>query len=249
LSLAFNFFGAPNSHLSGPPISAIEGAPLGSEPRSWAGVSSTPGDEAAAALKVVSGPVQGAMAAVPPALSDEPLAVPRATPSGSEAVDPPPREEPLAVPSAAPSGSEASDPPTQRDEAPAAPTATPSGPANPTLPQETPSGILNSTAHRAEQVAHDRHGTRVDSGRRAQRGTNLASVTDHTSTFFHARPAHARGRSVLPERCQATPNCLPLRHVGVRDPAAHGLEGMRPSAPPWNSASFAFSPNFGRQVP
>jgi hypothetical protein len=32
LSLAFNFFGVPNSHLLHPPISAIGGAPPGSEP-------------------------------------------------------------------------------------------------------------------------------------------------------------------------------------------------------------------------
>jgi hypothetical protein len=120
LCLAFNFFGAASSHLSRPPISAIEDATL-----------------------------RGSLAAVPSALSDEPLTVPKATPSESETVDPP----------------------AQRDEALAAPTATPSGPPDP------------------------------------QRGTNLASVTDHTGTFFHARPAHARGRSVLPERCQAAPNC------------------------------------------
>jgi len=236
LSWAFSFFGAPNLHLSRPPISAIEGAPLGSEPGSWGHVSSTPGDEAAAARKVISGPAQGSMAAVPPALRDEPLAMPMAISSGSKAIDPP-RDEALEAPTA--SGSGRTDPPAPRDEAlAAAPIATPSGPA--TVPQEQASGILNSTAHRAEPVAHDRHGTAVESGR-AQRGTNLARVM-HRS--LHARPAHARRNSVLPKQCQATHDatrCLPLRHVRARGPAAHGPEGVRPRAPAWNSAPLRFT--------
>src|SRR5262249_48849448 len=79
LSLALNFFSAPDSHLSRPPISAIEDAPQGSEPDSWAGVPPTTGDEAAAAPRVILGPVRGSLAAAPPALSDEPLVAPRAT--------------------------------------------------------------------------------------------------------------------------------------------------------------------------
>jgi hypothetical protein len=123
--------------------------------------------------------------------------------------------------------------------------STPSGPA--TVPQEQASGILNSTAHRAEPVAHDRHGTAAESGR-AQRGTNLARVM-HRS--LHARPAHARRNSVLPKRCQATHDatrCLPLGHVRARGPAAHGPEGVRPRAPAWNSAPFALYPDFDRRA-
>jgi hypothetical protein len=252
LSLAFNFFSAPNSHLSRPPISAIQDAPQGSEPDSLAAVSSTLGDEAAAARKVISGPVQGSLAAVPPALPDEPVAVPRAPPSESEAVDPPTREEALAaVPTATPSESEAADPPAQRDEALAAPTATPSGP---TLPKEAVSGILSSTisTHRAEQVAHDRSATSADPGRHPQRGTNLARIKHHTGTLLRARPAHAHPHSVLPERCGGTRlklSCLPLRRVGARGPATHGPEGTRPSVPPWNGAPFALSPDFSRRMP
>jgi hypothetical protein len=197
LSLAFNFFSAPNSHLARPPISAE-----------------------------------------------------------SEAVDPPTREEALAAaPTATPSESEAADPPAQRDEALAAPTATPSGPSNPTLPKEAVSGILSSTistTHRAEQVAHDRNATSADSGRHGQRGTNLARIKHHTGTFLRARPAHAHPHSVLPERCGATRlklSCLPLRRVGARGPATHGPEGIRPSAPPWNSVPIALSPDFSRRMP
>jgi hypothetical protein len=237
LSWAFSFFGAPNLYLSRPPISAIEGAPPGSEPGSWGHVSSTSSDEAAAARKVISGPAQASLAAVPPASRDEPLAIPMAIPSRSKAIDPP-RDEALEAPAA--SGSERTGSLAPRDEALAAPIATASGPA--TLPQEQTSGILNSTAHRAEPVAHDRHGTAADS-RRAQRGTNLVRV-------MH-RSLHARRNSVLPKRCQATHDstrCLPLPHVRARGRAAHGSEGVRPRAPAWNSAPFAFSPDFDRRV-
>jgi hypothetical protein len=252
LSLAFNFFGAANSHLSHPPISTSEDAPLGSERGSWAGVSSSPGDEAAAAPKVISRPVQDSLAAVPPALWDEPLAVPRA----SGAVDPPaPQDEALPAPVSTPSRSEAAESAPHGD-ALTTPTATPSGPANPTLPQGAASGFLHSTAHRTAQVADDRPTSSADSWRRPQRGTNLARITHHTGTVSHVRPAHTRRRSVLPERCQATAGatrlklrCLPLRRVGARHPVPHGPEGMRPSAPQWNAAPFALSPDFGRRVP
>ena len=110
-----------------------------------------------------------------------------AMPSESKAIDPP-RDEALAARTAL--GSERTDPP-PCDEALAAPIATPSGPA--TLAQDQTSGILNSTAHRAEPVAHDRHGTAAESGR-APRGTNLTRVM-HRS--LHARSAHASRNPVL----------------------------------------------------
>jgi hypothetical protein len=143
-----------------------------------------------------------------------------------------PDDEALA-PTAIPSGSETA----PRDEKLAAPTAIPSEPASPTLPQEAASGILNSTAHQTEQVGHVRHGTAADPGRRSQR------VTHHTATSLQASSAHARRRSALPERCQATQDakrCVPLRRVRARGPTAHGVAGMGPSAPPWNSAPGRF---------
>jgi hypothetical protein len=236
LSWAFNFFGVPNSHLSRPPISAIGGAPPGSEPVSWAGASSTPGDEAAAAPKVESEAVQRSFAAIPPALRDASPPIPTAIPPRSEATDPPLPDDEALAPTAIPSGSERADPPAPRDEKLAAPTAIPSEPASPTLPQEAASGILNSTAHRAEQVGHDRYGTAADPGRRSQRGTNIATIMD-------APPAHVRRRSVLPERCQAAHDatrCVPLRRVRARGPTAHGAAGIGPSAPPWNSVPGRF---------
>jgi hypothetical protein len=239
LSLAFNFFGVPNSHLSRPPISAIGGVPPGSEPGSRAGVSSTVGDEAAAAPKVVSEAIQGSLGAIPPAVRDPSPPIPTATPPESEATDPPlPNDEALA-PTAIPSGSERPDPPASRDEKLAAP----SEPASPTLPQDTASGILDSTAHRAEQVGHDRPGTAADSWRRPQRDTNIVTIMRHRGTPLHASSAHVRRRSALPERCQATQDttrCVPLRRVRPRGPAAHGAAGMGPSAPPWNSVPGRF---------
>ena len=233
LSLTFNFFGAPNSHLSRPPISAIGGAPPGSEPGSRAGVSSTVGDEAAAAPKVVSDAIQGSLGAIPPAVRDPSPPIPTATPPESEATDPPlPNDEALA-PTAVPSGPERPDPPASRDEKLAAP----SEPASPTLPQDTASGILDSTAHRAEQVGHDRPGTAADSWRRPQRDTH------HTDPSLQAWSAHVRPRSALTERCQATRDatrCVPLRRVGARGPTAHGAAGMGPGAPPWNSVPGRF---------
>jgi len=137
LSWAFNFFGIPKLHLSRPPISAIGGAPPGSEPVAWAGASSTLGDEAAVAPKVVSGAVQASLAAIPPSLGDEPPPIPTAISPGSEATDPPlPFDEALARTSI-PSASERADPLAPRDEKLARPTAIPSEPASPTLLQDT----------------------------------------------------------------------------------------------------------------
>jgi hypothetical protein len=231
LSLALNFFGVPNSHLSRPPISTSEGVPPGSEPGSRAGVSSTPGDEAAVAPKVVSGAVQGSFAGIPPAVRDPSPPIPL---PGSEATVPPPPHDEALAPRAIPSESEQADPPAPRDEKLAAPTVIPSEPTSPTLPQEAASGIINSTAHRTDQVGHDRHGTAADSGRRSQRGTH------HTGPSLHASSAQVRGSSALPERCQATQDathCVPLRRVRA---AAHGAAAMGPGAPPWNSVPGRF---------
>jgi hypothetical protein len=243
LGWGFNFFGVPNLHLSRPPISAIGGAPPGSEPVSWADASSTRGDEAAAALKLVSGAVQGSFAAIPPAVRDKSPPIPTAIPPGSEATDPPLPEDEALAPTAIPSGSERADPPAPRDENLAAPAAILSEPAGPTRPQEAASGILNSSAHRAEQFGHDRHGTAADSGRRSQRDTNIVMIMHHRGTSLQAPSAHARRRSALPERCQATQDatrCVPLRRVRARGPAAHRAAAMGPSAPPWNSAPGRF---------
>jgi hypothetical protein len=116
LGWGFNFFGVPNSHLSRPPISAIGGAPPGSEPVAWAGTSSTPGDGAAAAAKVVSGAVQGFLAAIPLALRDESPPIPTAIPPESEATDPSVPDDEALASKAIPSGSERADPPAPRDE-------------------------------------------------------------------------------------------------------------------------------------
>jgi hypothetical protein len=223
LSLAFNFFGVPNSHLLHLPISAIGGAPAGSEPVAWAGA---------------SGAVQGSLAAVSPALRDESPPTPAVVPPASQATNPPvPHDEALA-PTALPSGSELADPSASRDKKLAAPTALPSEPANPILPQDAASGVVNSTAHRAEQVGHDRHGTAAESGRRSQRNTNIVTIIHHTGNSLRAASAHARRRSALPERCRApqdAPRCVPLRRVRARGPTVPGAAAMGPSAPPWNN--------------
>jgi hypothetical protein len=209
LSLAFNFFGGPNSHLSGPPISAIGGAPPGSEPVAWAGVSSSRGDEAAAGPKVISEDVQGSFAA--PALRDESPPIRPAMPPESEATNPPLPAGEAVAPTAI--QSERADPPAPREEIRAAPTTLHSEPANPILPQDA-SGILESTAHRAEQVGQDRHGTAAKSGRRLQRNTNVGTTIHHTGTSLPASSAHTHRRAALPERCGATRDatpCVPLR--------------------------------------
>jgi hypothetical protein len=243
LSLAFNFVGAPNLHLSRPPISAIVGAPPGSAPISRAGASSTPGDEAAAAAKVISGVAQGSFPAIPPPLRDGSPPIPTAIPPESETTDPPLPDGKAVAPTVIQSGSEPADPPPPRDEELAAPTAIPSELASPTLPQDAASGILNSTAHRAEQIGHDRSGTAADSGRRSQRNTNVATIMHHTGTSLQAPSAHVRRGSALPEQCQATQDathCVPLRRVRARGPTAHRAAGMGPGVPPWNSAPGRF---------
>jgi hypothetical protein len=198
-------------HLSRPPISAIAGTPPGSGSVSWAGIPSIPGDEAAVAAKVESGAVH-----IPPALRGESPPIPTVIPSGSEATDPPlPVDEALA-PTTIPSRYERADPPAPRDEKLAAPTAIPSEPAGPTLPQDTASGIVNSTAHRAEQVGHDRHATAADSGRRPQRVTNIVTIRHHTGTSLQASSAHVRRRSSLCQATQGAKRCVPLRRIRAR---------------------------------
>jgi hypothetical protein len=236
LSWAFNFFGVPNSHLSRPPISAIGGAPPGSVPVAWPGASSTAGDEAATAPKVVSAAVQGSLAAILPALPDESPPISTAIPPQSAATDPPLPDDEALAPTAIPSGSETA----RRDEKLPAPPAIPSEPASPTRPQDAASGIVNSAAHR---VGHDRHGTAADSGRRQQRDTNKVTIKHQTDTSLQASSAYSRRRSALPEWCQATQDgtrCVPLRRVRARSPAAHGAAATGPSPPPWNSAPARF---------
>jgi hypothetical protein len=235
LSLALNSVGVPNAHLSRPPIFTSEGVPLGSEPGSRAGASSTPADEAAAAPKVVSGAAQGSFSAIRPAVRDPSPPIPTAIPPGSEATDPPPPDDETLAPTAIPSVSERADPPARRDEKLAAPTTIPLEPASSTLPQEAASGIHNSTVHRAEQVGQHRHGIAADSGRPSQRDT--MTIMHHRGTSLQASSAHARRRSALPERCQATQDatrCVPLPRVRARGPAPHEAAATGPSAPPWN---------------
>jgi hypothetical protein len=242
LSWAFNFYDVLNSHLSSPPISAIGGAPPGSEPVSGAGVSSTPSDEAAASP--ASRAAQNSLAAGLPALGDESPAIPVAIPPGSsEATDPPRPDEETSARTAIPSGSERADPPALRNEKLVAPTAIPSEPASPTLQQETASGILSSTPQWAEQVGHDRNGTAADSRRHSQRDANVGTIKHHTGTSLQATSAHARRRPALQEQCQATQDathCVPLRRVRAPGPTAHRAAGMGPSAPPWNSVPRRF---------
>jgi hypothetical protein len=237
LSLVFNFFGLADSHLLHPPISAIGPAPPGSEPFSWAGASSTRGNEAAVAPKVVSGDVRGSVAA--PALRDESPPIPTAMPPGSEETNLPLRADKALAPKASPSGSETA----RRDEKLAARTAIPLEPADPIRPRDAASGILNSIAHGAEQVGHDRHGTAADSERLSQRDTNMVTIKHHRGTSLQASSAHARRRSALSEPCQATQDatrCVPLRRVRARGPTARGAADMGPRAPPWNSAPGRF---------
>jgi hypothetical protein len=163
---------------------------------------------------------------------------------GSKAIDPPPADYEALAPTAIPSGSERADPPARRYEQLAAPNSIPSEPAGPTQPQEVASGIPNSSAHRAEQVGHDRHGTPADSGRRSQRDTNVVTIMHRTGTSSHTPPARTRRRPAPPERCKATPDatrCAPVRRVRARGPTAHGAGApMAPSAPPWTSAPGRF---------
>ena len=234
LSLTFNFFGAPNSHLSRPPISAIGGAPPGSEPVAWAGASSTLGDEAAAAPKVVSDAIQGSLGAIPSTVLDPAPPILTATPPGSEATDPPlPFDEALARTSI-PSASERADPLAPRDEKLARPTAIPSEPASPTLLQDTASASLIPLRTRRSRLATIATGTAADSGRRPQRVTNIVTIRHHTATSLQASSAHARRRSALCQATQGAKRCAPLRRIRARGPTAHGAAGIGPSAQPWN---------------
>jgi len=230
LSWAFNFFGIPKLHLSRPPISAIGGAPPGSEPVAWAGASSTLGDEAAVAPKVVSGAVQASLAAIP----HESPPIPTAISPGSEATDPPlPFDEALARTSI-PSASERADPLAPRDEKLARPTAIPSEPASPTLLQDTASASLIPLRTRRSRLATIATGTAADSGRRPQRVTNIVTIRHHTATSLQASSAHARRRSALCQATQGAKRCAPLRRIRARGPTAHGAAGIGPSAQPWN---------------